>query len=225
MRLIDQELTTRYGIDLPIMMENAGKSLALLVKRMLRNSLEGRRIACLIGKGNNGGGGVVAARHLYNWGAGVNCILAVPAEKMKKAAARQLTILRNIGVKAQLWKSTVDLESYDLLVDALIGYNLRGNPEPPFSQIISASEGSGTPILALDLPSGLDATTGKAYTPCVIATSTLTLMLPKKGLMARSARRFVGQLYLADISAPLALYRSFGVEGPLFTGNSIIRLY
>ena len=215
---------TRYGIDLLIMMENSGRSLALVAKHMLRNRVEGKRIGCLIGKGNNGGGGLVAARHLHNWGATVKCILALPAEKMKEAPARQLRILENIGVEVELWKGTVDLEEYDLLVDALIGYNLKGDPEPPLSDIISASNVSRTPILALDLPSGLDATTGQPYNPCIVATSTLTLMLPKRGLIARNARRFVGRLYLADISAPLSLYQKLGAKKPLFRGNSIIRL-
>ncbi len=174
MRLIDHELTTRYGIDLPIMMENAGKSLGLLAKRMLKNSVQGRRIACLIGKGNNGGGGLVAARHLHNWGARVNCILALSKEEMKEAPAKQLEILEKMRVEVGRWSGGIHLEAYDLLLDALIGYNLKGNPEPPFSEIISASNASGTPILTLDMPSGLNATTGQAYIPCIVGMGVAT---------------------------------------------------
>jgi NAD(P)H-hydrate epimerase len=228
MKDLDDELVNAFGIDLLLMMENAGKSLALLAREMLGNvSTARRRIVCLIGKGNNGGGALVAARRLHNWGANVECILALPPEKMRDVPVKQFHILQRMGVISRVWdeESTIDFHAkYELIIDGLIGYNLRGNPEPPFGKIISAANESGVPILALDLPSGLDATTGRAFDPCIIAKSTLTLMLPKSGLKTRDAERFVGDLYLADISAPLVLYRKLGIADSLFSSDTIVRL-
>jgi NAD(P)H-hydrate epimerase len=123
--------------------------------------------------------------------------------------------------------STYDpLSGSDLVVDALIGYSLKGNPRPPVSEIIDAANESRTRILSLDLPSGLDATTGKAYEPCIVAHDRLTLALPKTGLMMDSARRYTGNLYLGDIGLPQELYLEMGLDvGDPFRDGDIVRVY
>src|SRR5713101_136084 len=108
------------------------------------------------------------------------------------------------------------LKDYDLLIDSLIGYGLEGNPRDRVAIMIKDANASGSPILALDLPSGMNATTGEVYDPCIKATATLTLALPKTGFLAPAASRFVGNLYLADISIPRKVYRSFGQQNILF---------
>jgi NAD(P)H-hydrate epimerase len=110
----------------------------------------------------------------------------------------------------------------DLVVDALIGYSLRGDPTGRAAELIQWANQQPAPVLALDAPSGLDVTTGIAGTPHVQATATLTLALPKIGLIDAPA---VGELYLADISVPAILYLRMGLTPPnLFRENVIISL-
>ena len=108
----------------------------------------------------------------------------------------------------------------------MIGYSLRGAPRPPISDMILRANESGIPILSLDLPSGLDATTGKAHEPCVVAERTLTLALPKKGLLVEGARRYVDELFLADIGIPPSFYAELGLEvGNIFGGSHLVKIF
>jgi NAD(P)H-hydrate epimerase len=110
----------------------------------------------------------------------------------------------------------------DLIVDALIGYSLTGDPAEPFACLIRWANAQPAPVLSLDTPSGLDVTTGVPARPCVRATATLTLALPKTGL---PGAREAGHLYLADISVPPLLYRRMAIEvGDLFGDASIVPL-
>ena len=109
-------------------------------------------------------------------------------------------------------RTSVDLSNTDLILDAMLGYGAKGNPRPPIADWICLANESGHPILALDAPSGLDTTTGLPGLPCVHASSTLTLALPKTGLLTLTAKPFIGDLYLADISVPPALYESMGLK-------------
>ena len=117
---VDREMIDEYGIDLWIMMENAGKALAQLAERTLAESVEGKKIAVLTGKGNNGGGGLVAARHLHNWGASIHVILGADEGELKDVPRKQLDILRRMGVKIGQAED-LDYHDFDLLLDALIG--------------------------------------------------------------------------------------------------------
>jgi NAD(P)H-hydrate epimerase len=110
----------------------------------------------------------------------------------------------------------------DLILDALIGYSLRGNPHGDTRDLIDWANRSGSPVLALDAPSGLDITTGEAADPCLAATATMTLALPKVGLLGAPQ---VGELWLADISVPPSVYRAFGIEvGNLFQEDTLVRI-
>jgi NAD(P)H-hydrate epimerase len=112
-----------------------------------------------------------------------------------------------------------------LIIDALIGYGISGDPRQPVAGWIESANNSGKPILALDAPSGLDATTGIPGNPCIKAAATLTLALPKTGLLTRQAKNYVGELYLADISVPPELYLHLGIEVPnLFASDSILKV-
>lgn len=218
---LDHALIEDYGIDLTIMMENAGRSLALLAKRIVGHPLSRKGLVVLAGRGNNGGGGLVAARHLHNWGASPDVILSHDVSELKEAPAKQLEILKKIGVNLKSLPQT-RLENYDLIIDALLGYNLGGPPQEPIAQIIRAANLSKRPILSLDVPSGLDATSGEVYDPCIRAYATLSLGMPKLGL--KVSRKKVGKLYLADISIPRREYDSLGIIEDLFSQSPIIRL-
>ncbi len=114
----------------------------------------------------------------------------------------------------------------DLVIDGVIGYSLRGAPHGGAEALIRWSGAAGAPILALDVPSGMDATSGDVHEATVRATATLTLALPKTGLVAGPSRAHVGELYLADIGVPRQLYAEIDIPDPgaLFAESDLVRL-
>lgn len=227
MREVDRLMIEVYGIALAQMMEQAGGHLAELARSVLDGGVVGRPVVVAAGRGNNGGGGLVAARHLSNWGAEVLVAVeagegftGVPAQHWQTLA--HLPVVRRAGHDAL---AAVKETHPALVLDALIGYGLRGSARGWIAEMIQIINQRRVPILALDVPSGLDATTGAAGNPCVRASATMTLALPKTGLLKPEAKRYVGDLYLADISVPPALYRRIGLEvGPIFATGGLIRL-
>ena len=222
MRKIDDMSIREFQVDVLVLMENAGRAAAVLARQMLRGQTIGKRVACLVGGGNNGGDGMVAARHLANWGAVVKVISGTSKDRMKSVPLGQLNIIEKMGIPILSTDHT--LGDFDLLIDSLIGYGLEGNPRDRAATIIKDANASGRPILALDVPSGMNATTGEAYDPCIKATATLTLALPKTGFLARGASLYLGDLYLADISIPRKVYQSFGQQSMLFQKDTIQRI-
>lgn len=217
---VDRLMVEDFGIELIQMMENTGSNLAEMTGRMLGASLTRRSICVLCGRGNNGGGGMVAARHLHNRGADVRVIRL--AGELKDVPAKQWRILEKMGLRNEPY---YELSDADIILDALIGYGLLGDPRPEISVWIEKINAAGKPVLALDAPSGLDTTSGTAGRPTVRADATMTLALPKIGLMSESARPFVGALYLADISVPPELYRKIGLEiQDFFEQDKIVRI-
>lgn len=221
---VDRLMIEEYGIQLMQMMENAGRNLAELARQKLGGDLTGRTIAVLCGAGNNGGGGMVAARHLHNWGASVLVALASAEDKLKEVPAAQWRILKTMGVPEidQLAKPG---GPPDLVIDAMIGYGLRGSPRGRVAEWIRWANSQESPILALDTPSGLDTTTGDPGNPAIRARGTLTLALPKTGLTSPQAEPYVGELYIADIGVPPELYGRLGIQiGPIFERGMILKI-
>jgi NAD(P)H-hydrate epimerase len=111
----------------------------------------------------------------------------------------------------------------DAILDALIGYSLQGPPREPIASLIREANRAPAPTIALDVPSGLDGDSGQAFDPTITAATTLTLALPKAGLMQPAARGWTGALYLADISVPVQVYRRLGIEpGLIFATSDIV---
>jgi NAD(P)H-hydrate epimerase len=219
---VDRLMIEEYGILLIQMMENAGRNLAEQARRMVGGHLSGRRVVVLCGRGNNGGGGMVAARHLHDRGADVSAKVVGDPAGLKAIPAHQWDILQ---VMALTQADAPDLSEADLIVDAIIGYGLTGNPRGEAAEWIRRANAAKRPILALDAPSGLDTTTGLAGDPCIQATATLTLALPKSGLLSPGARPVVGELFLADISVPPELYRRLDLDiDPIFAEDTIVRI-
>ena len=212
MRAVDHVMVEGLHIELVQMMENAGRSLAELA--IIRFSP--RSLTILAGPGGNGGGGLVAARHLANRGCQVQVVLTEP-DRLTPVPAHQADILARMGVTIASRPATADL-----IIDAMIGYSLRGDPAGAAAQLITWANDQAAPVLALDTPSGLDLTTGTAATPAVWAAATLTLALPKVGLLDAPN---VGELYLADISVPPLVYQRMGIPVPeLFRQASLLRI-
>ena len=219
---VDRLMIEEYHIELIQMMENAGRNLAELTRSKLGGQVVGVPIAILCGAGNNGGGGLVAARHLHNWGAAIRLNLPFDTSRLKEIPAHQWRIVSQMGLEAN---ANPDLTEADLIIDALIGYGISGDPRQSVAGWIESANGAGKPILALDAPSGLDTTSGVPGNPCIKAAATLTLALPKTGLLTQQARDYLGELYLADISVPPELYQHLGVEVPnLFAEDSILKV-
>lgn len=231
MREIDRIMVEELGIELLQMMEHAGRNLAEVARALLGGELSGKRIIVLGGPGNNGGGGLVAARHLANGGASVVVVLAQSPTDLKEVPAQQHATLLRIGVPSVVFDPadaealTAWLDPADLVVDALLGYSLSGPPRGAIAEIIHRANGSGRRILALDLPSGLHPDTGEAFNPCIRAHATLTLALPKRGLLAPGATPHVGRLWVGDIGIPPAAFTRLGLDvGPIFSRAPIVLL-
>ena len=229
MREVDRAMIDDYGILLIQMMENAGRNLAHLAReRFLDGQPAGRRVLVLAGSGGNGGGGLVCGRHLRNWGAAVEVWTSSPPGKFSEVPRRQLTILERMGAMSKVAGEDVSLPPADLIIDALIGYSLRGAPTGAAAALIRAANAHAAPTLSLDAPSGVDTATGTAHDPAIVATATMTLALPKQGLRSPEAKRAVGELYLADIGVPPELYAGpkLGIEvGALFAQGEIVRIW
>ncbi len=225
---VDRVAVAHYRLGLVQMMENAGRNLARLARaQFLNGDPRGRQVTVLAGSGGNGGGVLVAARHLHNWGAQIEVILSQAGRAIKAVPRNQLTILRRMGVSVRCKEVPPITHRPDLLIDGLIGYSLRGAPTGAAADLIRWANHSGAPILSMDVPSGLDATTGAVAVPTIRAAATLALALPKTGLQAESASAHVGDLYLADIGIPPLVYKRLNLKlqiDSLFAQSEIIRV-
>jgi NAD(P)H-hydrate epimerase len=178
--------------------------------------------AVVCGIGNNAGDGLAAARHLHRWGklASVCCL---DTGRLRDAAARELDALQRIGVEVS---RELRLDGAETIVDAIFGTGLSRTPDGKFAEWIEGINASGLPVIAVDVPSGLDADTGVAYAPCVLAQTTVTLGLPKPGLLAGDGPRVAGEVWVADIGVPFEAYSAAGVAVPqgLFAESELVRL-
>ena len=225
---VDRAMMEDYRIELTQMMENAGRNLAHLARvRFLDGDPHDQAVVVLAGTGGNGGGALVCARRLHNWGARVAVYVTRPASDFHPVPAHQLDILYRMGVTVAGAETIIHAENPALIIDGVIGYSLQGAPRDSAAALIRWANAQKAPILALDAPSGVDTTTGTVFDPCIRATATMTLALPKEGLRAAGVEAQVGELYLADISVPPALYAGPGLEleiGSIFAANDIVRL-
>jgi len=216
----DRVAIEEFGVDVLSMMENAGVAVATVARRMLGGDVKGKDVCCLVGKGNNGGDGLVAARHLHNGGARVSLALGGLRAEFRDMPARQFDIVDKMGIEPIDYRG--GFGGAELLVDALLGYGSAGNPRGTTGELIRSANGTGIEMLAVDIPSGLDATMGEPGDPCVVASATVTLGLPKTGFLNPKSRSFVGELYLADISMPREIYARYP-GGPIDFGGDTIR--
>src|SRR6516164_10687180 len=163
MREVDRIMVDELHIELLQMMENAGRCLAAHTRSWLSEQLTGRRVVVLAGTGGNGGGGLVAARRLTIWGAAAAVVLGQPRSAVRGVPARQLEILDRMGVPVWTAEQFVPhaLARADAIVDALIGYSLHGPPREPIAALIRATNRADAPVIALDIPSGLDGDSGE----------------------------------------------------------------
>jgi NAD(P)H-hydrate epimerase len=225
---VDRAMIEDYRIDLIQMMENAGRSLAHLARaRFLGGAPREQPVVVLAGTGSNGGGALVCARWLHNYGAQVWVFITRPDADLKAVTAHQLEILRRMELPIALADNLPGIETPALVIDGVIGYSLKGAPRGGAAGLIRWANAQACPTLALDTPSGVDVTTGEVFNPAIQAAATLTLALPKEGLRAPGVEQQVGELYLADIGVPPTLYAGpgLGLMVPtIFAESDIVRL-
>lgn len=226
---VDRIMMEELHIGLAQMMESAGRGLAHLARvRFLDGDPRERRVAVLAGTGGNGGGALVAARRLHGWGAHVSVITSAPADRFVGVPAEQLDRVDRLGIMRFAAADVDQLGPFDLVLDGVIGYSLAGAPQGTAADLIDAAGRLAPAVLALDVPSGVDAASGDVHEPAVHATATLTLALPKIGLRGAGVREVVGELYLGDIGVPSTVYAgptlSFEVSA-IFATTEILRIW
>ena len=201
-REMDRRAIEEYGMPGAVLMENAGSEVAFEILGPRR------RAVVFAGAGNNAGDGFVIARHLANGGVSVEAVTIVDAERYSGDAALNFAVMRKMALPVHAWtgREEVRLDPDTLIIDALLGTGLSGGLRPPFGDVISRINSSGLDVLAVDVPSGLDGDTGKVVTAAVKASATVTFALPKRGLFAGSGPQHAGEVILADIGMPRAVY-------------------
>ncbi len=206
MREVDRIAMEETGPNLFQMMENAGRNLALLAIEVLGRGWEKAKIITLAGSGGNGGGGICASRHLANRNASVKLCLADPSHLSEVVSFQRKVFGSTSGTEIDA--KIVRKESVDLILDALIGYGLKSPPRGTAAELIRWANQTTASIVALDVPSGVNATTGEAIGDAIKARWTMTLALPKTGLLPENT----GELFLADIGIPEGTYRRLGLS-------------
>jgi len=213
MREVDRLAVESFNLGILQMMENAGRNLSITAKEMLNKNED--RVVVLAGSGGNGGGGICCVRHLLNHGITPSLILSKSEEDYRGAAGHQLSILQAAGYHPTLDEVDRTIMEADLIIDSLLGYSLKDAPHGPTQELIDLANQSKSRILSLDLPSGIDATTGESPGTRIQPIRTLTLALPKTGLCSID-----GDILCADIGIPLQLYSSMGINvEPFFMGR------
>lgn len=189
------------------LMENAGRVVASVACGAFNFP---KRVTVLAGKGNNGGDGLVAARYLHNRGAEVGVVLVDRA--LKGLPLQQLRAVQALGIRPER-----DIKGRpELFVDALLGYSGRGPPHGRVAELVAKANGLGISVLCVDVPSGLDLSTGKWFSPSFKGADVVTLGLPKKFMIGNTGIR---RLFLADIGIPREAYSKVGVKAPLLFGE------
>lgn len=209
-RTIDRRASEEFGIPAKVLMERAGLAVFEAVKEILPKP---GKIAVLCGKGNNGGDGFVVARLAKQHGYTVYCLVAAEEDDLAPDAAEQMRIARLQGldpifVSDSRWGHKLDvLGHFDVLVDALLGIGAKNEVRGPIKDAILAINRSGVPVVAVDVPSGIECDTGEELGDSVWAMRTVTFGLPKPFLFGGIGQEHSGYWTVAEIGYPTTLLR------------------
>ncbi len=209
MALLD-DLAVRHGLQIRQMMELAAFHMVALFD--ILHIAKDSKVVILAGKGNNGGDGIAAARHLVNYGwKRVRIVLAESEQQLTPDAAHHLALAKKMRLPilhADVHEEDIasDITDADVIIDALLGYRLEGNPRGTYATLISHANHSHAEVISYDLPSGMNANTGGCADPSIIADATLMLALPKTCCQTRQDNTHLGDVYLADLGIPVWMY-------------------
>jgi len=211
MRQLDERAIKGYGIPGVILMENAGRGVTDLILKGFPQVL-GKKVAIFAGKGNNGGDGLVVARHLSNRGVKVAVYLLGRTTDIKGDARANLDIWKAMKGEVREILSSEDIKGYGseirhagLIVDAIFGTGLLSSVEGLYGEVIDFINSLHKPVVSIDVPSGLDASTGHILGHCIKAEVTATMALPKIGLLLYPGAGYAGRIEVIDIGMPKAL--------------------
>jgi ADP-dependent NAD(P)H-hydrate dehydratase / NAD(P)H-hydrate epimerase len=204
---LDRESRDR-GVTVEHLMESAGRAVARAATAAVGGTY-GRRAVVICGKGNNGGDGLVAARYLIRWGVAATVVLLPDETTLREPSATMLQRLEEVGGRIRAGDSlSRELARADVAVDAIFGTGFRGQPEDVSADAIEELNASGVPVVAVDIPSGVDGETGAVAGEAVIATVTVTFGAPKPGLLFHPGASHAGIVEVVDIGFPPELVRS-----------------
>lgn len=235
MRQMDRAAAERYGVSGLVLMENAGAAVARAAFRVAVGAGRRRglgahepRVCIFAGRGNNGGDGFVAARHLAGCGARVGVYVLGDPSRVAGDARVNLDAMLKSGIRAvslsdeAAWTlARADLAKADAAIDAILGTGARGAPSPEAARAISLMNELPVPVVAVDIPSGVDAGTGATPGACVVAHTTVTLALAKTGLLTYPGAACVGRLIIDGIGMPAALVESSAIQTSLITPDDV----
>lgn len=202
--ILDKKARDKFGISTLILMENAGRGIAEEVLKLKK-----RKVAIFCGKGNNGGDGFVCARHLLVSGFRPDIFLVGEIGKLKNEARINLEILLKLKQKIiEIDEKNLNIvkdkiPKYNLIVDALFGVGLKGEVRGLFRNLIEIINSSKAYILSVDIPSGLDANTGRVLGCCVKADKTVTFIAKKCGMVSGDGQKYCGKVIVKDLGIPL----------------------
>jgi hydroxyethylthiazole kinase-like uncharacterized protein yjeF len=203
-KAFDSRALHDYGISTLVLMENAGRQVC---QEAIASYIRGKKIAIFCGKGNNGGDGFVAARHMLAQGIKPDIYLACRIRDVSGEAGANLSILLKLKQKIRQVSdknvSGLKMDRYGLIVDALLGVGLSGEVRGIYKDLIGLINFSGARILSVDIPSGLDAATGKVLGCCVKADRTITFVAKKLGMVIADGPRYCGRIVVAGLGLPL----------------------
>lgn len=202
------------GVSVVQLMEVAGFQVARGAWRMLGDRPQ--PVAVIAGRGNNGGDGLVAARHLATWGCSVSVALLTPRDQLEGLLKTHAAAAEANGV-ALHGAGDVDavVAGAALLLDGILGTGLRSAPREPAATAIRAVNAAQRLVLAIDIPSGMDASSGEVFEPCIRAAATIALAAMKAGLWTGIAADVAGELWAADIGMPRRAWQVLGRPAPL----------
>ncbi|MCI0364057.1 MAG: NAD(P)H-hydrate epimerase [Phycisphaerales bacterium] len=211
-RAVDRAAIQEYGIPGAVLMENAAVGLAEHAMLMLPPAVNASPAVLIVcGAGNNGGDGYALARHLHNRRVEVIlCPLGEP--KIDSDAGINRTICRNMNLREMGIDrlGSLNSEGIALIVDAIFGTGLDRQVSGEPAQVIEWINAARRPVLAADVPSGMDCNTGEALGHCVRASRTVTFVGMKTGFFGLEAQKLLGEVFVADIGAPIELLTRFG---------------
>ncbi|MDP8264722.1 MAG: NAD(P)H-hydrate epimerase [Candidatus Aceula lacicola] len=203
---LDRIAIEQFGIPSIVLMENAGRLVACEIMRILKKS-KGNFVCIICGAGNNGGDGFVVARHLLNNGYRVKVFLIGSVNRLNNGPAIHYKILKKLkcpiqNVSRLNQDMLKDFKKATLIVDAIFGVGLNRAISDPFKSIIEAINTFKKRVVSIDVPSGIDADTGRICGVCVKAYETVTMAVLKKGLLKNSATANTGEIRVVDIGIP-----------------------
>jgi NAD(P)H-hydrate epimerase len=217
-RAIDRFAIEQLGVPGVVLMENAGRLCADAVGDFLHGPA-GRKVAICAGAGNNGGDGFVVARHLSMRGASVAVFHVSPADELSGDAEINYRIARNLGLdirevgSAELANLSKELGGFDVVVDAVGGTGIRGALRGDIAVAVEQINAAARPVVAVDIPTGLDCDTGQAEGPTVRARLTVTMVARKKGFDVPASAEFTGEVRVVDIGIPAEVVERMAGEG------------